>query len=186
MAFEQPPLRIGDAERDRAVSQLQEHLSAGRLDATEFDERIGDALKARTQPELDRLFADLPDLDHGRFVPVPDAPTPVAQAEERRLGWSDYAIVILLVALAVFTRQPWLLFGVAAWVGYKMRSRTTRPAQPIALQASELPQAQRREITALINDGQKIQAIKRYRELTGAGLGDAKTAIETWQGQLER
>src|SRR6476619_3817639 len=44
--------RIGDAERDRAVGYLQEHLAQGRLDATEFDERMGRALQARTASEL--------------------------------------------------------------------------------------------------------------------------------------
>ncbi|MFI6048228.1 ribosomal protein L7/L12 [Nocardia sp. NPDC051321] len=34
------------------------------------------------------------------------------------------------------------------------------------------------EIDALVADGKKIQAIKRYRELTGAGLKEAKDAVE--------
>lgn len=55
--FEQ---RIGDAERDRANELLREHLVQGRLDQTEFDERMTRALSARTQGELDSLFTDLP------------------------------------------------------------------------------------------------------------------------------
>jgi ribosomal protein L7/L12 len=34
------------------------------------------------------------------------------------------------------------------------------------------------EIRRLVREGQLIPAIKRYRELTGAGLKDAKDAIE--------
>ncbi|MFD7664460.1 ribosomal protein L7/L12 [Streptomyces sp. NPDC059788] len=34
------------------------------------------------------------------------------------------------------------------------------------------------EVDALLHKGQKIQAIKRYRELTGAGLKEAKDAVE--------
>ncbi|WP_174189582.1 ribosomal protein L7/L12 [Nocardia barduliensis] len=34
------------------------------------------------------------------------------------------------------------------------------------------------EIDALIMQGKKIQAIKRYRELTGCGLKEAKDAVE--------
>ena len=34
------------------------------------------------------------------------------------------------------------------------------------------------EVIALINSGNKISAIKRYRELTGLGLAEAKEAIE--------
>jgi ribosomal protein L7/L12 len=34
------------------------------------------------------------------------------------------------------------------------------------------------EIDALLRDGKKIQAIKTYREITGAGLKEAKEAVE--------
>jgi ribosomal protein L7/L12 len=34
------------------------------------------------------------------------------------------------------------------------------------------------EVVALAQSGQKIEAIKRYRELTGAGLAEAKQAVE--------
>ncbi|KAA6221619.1 hypothetical protein CP973_06225 [Streptomyces albofaciens JCM 4342] len=38
------------------------------------------------------------------------------------------------------------------------------------------------EIDALLLKGRKIQAIKRYRELTGAGLAEAKEAVERREG----
>ena len=34
------------------------------------------------------------------------------------------------------------------------------------------------QVVALAHSGQKIEAIKRYRELTGAGLAEAKQAVE--------
>lgn len=34
------------------------------------------------------------------------------------------------------------------------------------------------EVTLLVRQGKKIEAIKRYREVTGAGLRDAKEAVE--------
>jgi ribosomal protein L7/L12 len=34
------------------------------------------------------------------------------------------------------------------------------------------------QVTALLRDGRKIQAIKAYREITGAGLKEAKEAVE--------
>ena len=34
------------------------------------------------------------------------------------------------------------------------------------------------EVNALLRDGKKIQAIKVYREATGAGLKEAKEAVE--------
>ena len=54
------PVRIGDAERDSAVSALGDHFAAGRLTREEFDERIDKAMQARFQSDLQPLFADLP------------------------------------------------------------------------------------------------------------------------------
>jgi hypothetical protein len=53
--------RIGDADRDQAVGFLQEHMAQGRIDATEFDDRMSRALKAKTASELAALFDDLPE-----------------------------------------------------------------------------------------------------------------------------
>ena len=53
-------LRIGDAERDVAMTQLREHFVAGRLTFDELTERIDAALIAKTQRQIDRLTADLP------------------------------------------------------------------------------------------------------------------------------
>ena len=53
-------LRIGDAERDTAMTQLREHFVAGRLTFDELTERIDAALVAKTQRQVDRLLADLP------------------------------------------------------------------------------------------------------------------------------
>ena len=53
-------LRVSDADRDRAAAELGEHFQAGRLTQEEFDERVGKAINARTQGDLDELLADLP------------------------------------------------------------------------------------------------------------------------------
>jgi hypothetical protein len=53
--------RIGDADRDQAVAFLQEHLANGRIEASEFDDRMSQALKAKTASELSALFEDLPE-----------------------------------------------------------------------------------------------------------------------------
>jgi predicted phage tail protein len=57
-----PPgdLRVSDADRDRALSELSEAFRVGRITADEFDERSGQALRARTGKELTALLADLP------------------------------------------------------------------------------------------------------------------------------
>jgi DUF1707 SHOCT-like domain len=53
-------IRVSDAERDQAVAELSEHYQAGRLTLEEFDDRSGQALRARTGSDLDGLFTDLP------------------------------------------------------------------------------------------------------------------------------
>lgn len=53
-------IRIGDAERDQAISSLGDHFAAGRLTREEFDERSDTALRARVGADLEPLFADLP------------------------------------------------------------------------------------------------------------------------------
>ena len=53
-------LRVSDADRDRALAELSEHFQAGRLTLEEFDERSGQALRAKTARELAGLFTDLP------------------------------------------------------------------------------------------------------------------------------
>ena len=64
-----PPgdLRVSDADRDRAVSELSEAFQAGRISADEFGQRSGQALAARTGKELTALLADLP-LDRAPVV----------------------------------------------------------------------------------------------------------------------
>ncbi|GAB2454720.1 DUF1707 SHOCT-like domain-containing protein [Streptosporangium sandarakinum] len=59
-------LRIGDAERDAAVSALREHYARGRLTLEEFGERVDLVLAARTGGELARVGADLPGGYGGR------------------------------------------------------------------------------------------------------------------------
>ena len=57
---DQRRVRAGDADRDRAVAQLRTHHEEGRLDASEFEERMSAALGARYCDELPPLLADLP------------------------------------------------------------------------------------------------------------------------------
>ncbi|HEX4094675.1 MAG TPA: DUF1707 domain-containing protein [Trebonia sp.] len=57
-----PPgdLRVSDAERDLAVSELSQAFHAGRLSQEEFEERCEQAFASRTGNELTALLADLP------------------------------------------------------------------------------------------------------------------------------
>lgn len=62
--------RIGDADREAAVSQLDEHWHAGRLDPAEHEARVTRARAAVTEPDLHALFVDLPASGRGaQFSP---------------------------------------------------------------------------------------------------------------------
>ena len=80
----QPPpadlLRVGDAERQQAVTALGEHYAAGRLDQDEYDTRIQTAYAARTRVDLQGLFGDLPE-------PVPFRAAGHQPAGTHQVGW---------------------------------------------------------------------------------------------------
>jgi hypothetical protein len=67
--YPQGDLRVSDAERDLALSELSEALQAGRITAEEFSERSAQVLSARTGKELTAPLADLP-LDRSPAVPA--------------------------------------------------------------------------------------------------------------------
>jgi hypothetical protein len=69
-------LRVSDAERDAVVTELGDHFQQGRLDQAEFDERVTQALAARTRRDLDGLLADLPPVREAPVTPQPRAWAP--------------------------------------------------------------------------------------------------------------
>src|SRR5699024_7175629 len=76
-----PDKRAGDVERSHALARLGQYFADGYLDITEFDERTGKAAVARTQGELEALFADLPEQqDHQVFT----APVPRSEVSAQR------------------------------------------------------------------------------------------------------
>lgn len=52
--------RISTSEREAAIAALQAHLTAGRLDSGEYEDRAVLARQARIRADLGPLFADLP------------------------------------------------------------------------------------------------------------------------------
>lgn len=99
-------VRIGDADREAAINLLAEHMSAGRLDIAEYDERCAKAAASRVHADLAALFTDLP-------APAPAAPAPAAPAH--RFGGLPMAalgaLAVVLLAAAVF--RPVLLVVLA-------------------------------------------------------------------------
>lgn len=63
-------IRASDGERDQVVALLQRGFADGRLTQAELEERVADALAARTRDHLRALTADLPSADTGPARPT--------------------------------------------------------------------------------------------------------------------
>lgn len=153
MSNEPVPQRLSDAERDAAIEMLREHLEAGRLDQTEFGERLDRALTARYATDLTELFADLPDPrpsspDAWGQTAWSTAPSPYASpsspggAMEVRpdapvaptnTSWMPMARAMLwpvAIVLALITSE-WFLFIAIAIIGgivlTQLESRNRKP-----------------------------------------------------------
>jgi hypothetical protein len=53
-------MRASDADREQVIDRLRNAADDARLSVDEFDERLGQALSARTYGELDAIVGDLP------------------------------------------------------------------------------------------------------------------------------
>ena len=122
-AADGPELRIGDQEREAAISALGEHYASGRLTKEEYDERAEQAFAARTSSALWPLFADLPRPEAAR----PAAPTAGPGRSERgHQGWWLGArmapVLMVVVALVVLAHAPFILLLLVGWFVF---ARTT-------------------------------------------------------------
>lgn len=108
-------IRIGNAERDAAIKALDEHMTAGRLDAEEYGERVAQASVARTREAIDALFVDLP-APHPFPQPAPsqqwNAPRSMAERTYRRFAGESMIVriaVIVLAATVIIAAMPFLI-----------------------------------------------------------------------------
>jgi hypothetical protein len=67
-------VRIGDQQREEAITALNDHFAAGRLEIGEYEQRVGYASAAQSAQELAALFHDLPH-PHPVFLPPGYPPT---------------------------------------------------------------------------------------------------------------
>jgi hypothetical protein len=129
---------VSDAERTEVAEALSEHYADGRLDSTEFKERLDQAMAAKTRGDLAGLMTDLPALRTS-------APPPP------RRRWGSHMILWVAVAVAAVAwwapwpdyhgsympHVPWLLVlvGIAfVWrrAGWRHRHRSPSASGPSA------------------------------------------------------
>ncbi|MFB8174947.1 ribosomal protein L7/L12 [Streptomyces sp. NPDC055966] len=64
----------------------------------------------------------------------------------------------------------------------RIERRLALVADRLGLEESDEERAQRDRVEALVREGKQVAAIKAYREMTGAGLKEAKDAVDRMAG----
>ncbi|MDQ4039664.1 MAG: DUF1707 domain-containing protein [Actinomycetota bacterium] len=113
-----PAVRIGDREREQAVTHLGRAFAEGRLDLAEYDERVASAYAAKTASDLLHLTADLPQEHSGSAAaaarprsrdsaPLRPAGQGAPLPSALRRAWLVYAGVVAINLVI------WLIIGIS-------------------------------------------------------------------------
>jgi len=133
----QPPpantgVRASDEDRERLISELNDHTVAGRLTTEELEDRLQAAYAARTTGELDALRRDLPITDRQTALSHAARRSHLSRRLIQETGGSLAAFVactgiwlasgasgpfwpvwVLIVVVMTLARSGWALFGPA-------------------------------------------------------------------------
>lgn len=123
-------LRVSDAERTEVTDLLSQHYGDGRLDQAEFEQRLEQAMHARTYRDLSGLFADLP--------PTGTSGTSggTGITEGHRPRPQIYRVLLLVLAIAVainvghalaWSLGPWLWIGLLCLIVLVLSRKLKRP-----------------------------------------------------------
>jgi Domain of unknown function (DUF1707) len=128
-------MRAADADRERVAEQLRSAHADGRLDLTEYEERVQQAWAARTYGDLDALTVDLPQArpstptvssevrrSHQRGQQSPGRVTVTAWAGASLINLVIWAVVCLSTVSWIYpwwiwVAGPWGAVLLARWVG---------------------------------------------------------------------
>lgn len=119
MTSPDPRARIGDADRERTVAELQRYAAEGYLSLDEFSERSAAAYHATTGSELTALTGDLAPLTADR---VPGAgPDRTRAAGTGRLAgrtsWSPVVVVVVVLVGAVLLAAVFMVLMMLGMMG---------------------------------------------------------------------
>jgi hypothetical protein len=129
-------MRAADADRERVAEELRSAHADGRLDLTEYDERVQRAWAARTYGELDALTVDLPQARPPTQESRREARPPHAQCGSGRVtvsAWAGASLINLMIwaVLCLFTMgwiYPWWIWVAGPWgavlLGRRIGERT--------------------------------------------------------------
>ncbi|WP_032370687.1 DUF1707 SHOCT-like domain-containing protein [Rhodococcoides fascians] len=110
---ELPEIRIGTADREKALDVLVQHFSEGRLTVPEFDERSATIASATTRGQLESVFVDLPAASGTASVARSGTDAPAVK--DRGIDWTAVVMpIVIFGSLALFFLtdfdQKWLFF----------------------------------------------------------------------------
>ena len=113
MAVSDQHLRASDAEREQVIEDLRQHAADGRLTMDEFEQRVSEALAAKTRADLEPALRELPALER-EPEPTPrvrrEMPMPSARAV--------FTVVAIVFAVVMFTQGGWwIIFPLMAVFG---------------------------------------------------------------------
>jgi hypothetical protein len=104
-------MRISDGERTEAADLLSKHYGDGRLDEAEFNQRLDQAMRAKTYADLSGLFDDLPRTE----TEAAEAPRVPARRPGHRHPAGLFFVVALVIAAAVVAGHALAWFA-TAWI----------------------------------------------------------------------
>ena len=207
--------RIGDTERQKAMDDLGKHFAAGRLDITEYDNRLTNVAEATMMSDLMPIFSDLPaitnantlaSIPHATGLPEEIAFTSNEIAENYRSGKRIRLGITLLAFLPFFatfhletiisgiTLIAFLVTVIMLYV-LKLGPKSWHQPSPRALarqRQRQIAQAQAMQVQAmeLANAQQMAQqrALRQQRqaEITDAALDVANQYIQQLRNRRRR
>jgi Flp pilus assembly protein TadB len=104
-------MRISDSERSEAADMLSRHYGDGRLDEAEFNQRLDQAMRAKTYSDLGGLFEDLPRTE----TEAAEAPRVPAARRGHHHPSRLFLMVALVIAAAVVAGHAVVWFA-TAWI----------------------------------------------------------------------
>jgi nitrate reductase NapE component len=104
-------LRISDSERAEVADLLSKHYGDGRLDQAEFNDRLDQAMKAKTYADLDGILVDLPRTE----AEASEAPKATARRRHEHRHLRVLALTVFIV-VAVATVAHALVWSLSTWV----------------------------------------------------------------------
>ena len=207
--------RIGDTERQKAMDDLGKHFAAGRLDITEYDNRLTNVAEATMMSDLIPIFSDLPaitntntlaSIPHAAGLPDEVAFTSSEIEENYRSGKRIKLGITLLAFLPFFATASasTLISGIAFSVFLatvimlyvlKLGPKSWHQPSPRALarqRQRQIAQAEAMQVQAMqLANAQQMaqqQALRQQRqaEITDAALDVANQYIQQLRNRRRR